>query len=306
MANASLIENFLESLASEKGLSKNTIQSYGLDIKQCLKITKLNIDKISSKNLNLDIEKYVASLNAKGFERSTVLRKISALGHFFNFLVEEEILESNPIKKINIPKKSSKLPIFLTNMQIDRLLKAAREDKSNGGIRFLVMLEILYSTGIRITELINLRISALYEKKNFLLIYGKGNKERLVPIDKNTLGTIENYLKIRELFIKNKNDQKWLFPSKNSKLGHISRQRFNQLLKELTIKVGIEEKFVSPHKLRHAFASHLLANGLDLRSLQILLGHADISTTQIYTHILNERLKKTVKDNHPLSKIYNK
>jgi integrase/recombinase XerD len=191
-------------------------------------------------------------------------------------------------------------------MQIDRLLKAAREDKSNGGVRFLVMLEILYSTGIRITELINLRISALYEKKNFLLVYGKGNKERLVPIDKNTLGTIENYLKIRELFIKNKNDQKWLFPSKNSKLGHISRQRFNQLLKELTIKVGIEEKFVSPHKLRHAFASHLLANGLDLRSLQILLGHADISTTQIYTHILNDRLKKTVKDNHPLSKIYNK
>ena len=158
MANASLIENFLESLASEKGLSKNTIQSYSLDIKQCLKITKLNIDKISSKNLNLDIEKYIASLNAKGFERSTVLRKISALGHFFNFLVEEEILESNPIKKINIPKKSSKLPIFLTNTQIDRLLKAAREDKSNGGIRFLVMLEILYSTGIRISELINLSL----------------------------------------------------------------------------------------------------------------------------------------------------
>ena len=306
MANASLIENFLESLASEKGLSKNTIQSYRLDIKQCLKITRLNIEKVSSKNLNVDIEKYIASLNAKGFERSTVLRKISALGHFFNFLVEEEVLDSNPIKKINIPKKSTKLPIFLTNIQVDRLLKAAREDESNTGIRFLVMLEILYSTGIRISELINLRISALHEKKNFLLVYGKGNKERLVPIDKNTLSTIDNYLKIRELFIKNKNDQKWLFPSNNSKYGHISRQRFNQLLKELTIKVGIEEKFVSPHKLRHAFASHLLANGLDLRSLQILLGHADISTTQIYTHILNDRLKKTVKDNHPLSKIYSK
>ena len=244
-------------------------------------------------------------MNELGFERSTILRKLSSLGHFFDFLVTENILKDNPLLEISIPKTNSKLPVFLTNDQVDRLLETAKNDDSIKGLRLLTMIKILYSTGIRVSELVELKLSSLYEKKNFIFISGKGNKERLVPVDQNTLTTIEKYLKVRIEFLKtDKNEDKWLFPSRNSKLGHITRQRFHQLLKVLCKEANIESKYVSPHKLRHAFASHLLANGMDLRSLQMLLGHSDISTTQIYTHVLSDRLKSTVENNHPLSKVF--
>ena len=195
--------------------------------------------------------------------------------------------------------------MLLSNDQVDRLLDAAKEDNSSRGLRLLTMIKILYATGIRVSELVELKLSSLYEKENFIFVTGKGNKERLVPVDQNTLITIQKYLKVRVEFLKKSNNEnKWLFPSRNSKLGHITRQRFHQLLKVLCKETNIDSKYVSPHKLRHAFASHLLANGMDLRSLQILLGHSDISTTQIYTHVLSDRLKKTVEDNHPLSKIF--
>lgn len=298
-----IIDNFLESLISEKGLSKNTVESYKSDIKQFLEKhseNKNSNDLYSRKS----IEKYIFKMNDLGFERSTILRKLSSLGHFFDFLVTEKVLKANPFSQILIPKRNSKLPIFLTNEQVERLLESAKMDKSSKGLRLLTMIEILYATGIRVSELTTLKLSSLYEKENFILITGKGNKERLVPVDQNTLSTIEKYLKVRAEFTKNTRDEKWLFPSKNSKLGHITRQRFHQLLKLLCNQAKIDSKYVSPHKLRHAFASHLLANGMDLRSLQILLGHSDISTTQIYTHVLSDRLKKTVEDNHPLSKIF--
>lgn len=244
-------------------------------------------------------------MNDLGFERSTILRKLSSLGHFFDFLVTENILKDNPFSQISIPKKNSKLPIFLTNDQVDRLLETAKNDDSIKGLRLFTMIEILYATGIRVSELVGLKLSSLYEKENFIFVTGKGNKERLVPVDQNTLSTIEKYLKVRVEFLNaDKNEDKWLFPSRNSKLGHISRQRFHQLLKVLCKEANIDAKYVSPHKLRHAFASHLLANGMDLRSLQMLLGHSDISTTQIYTHVLSDRLKSTVEDNHPLSKVF--
>ena len=299
----SIIENFLESLESEKGLSKNTVESYKNDIKQFLDMLPngKNVDQNYSRK---SIEKYISSLNDKGFERSTIIRKLSSLGNFFDFLVVEKFLDENPFLLIPIPKKKSKLPVLLTNSQVDKLLETAKEDGSGKGIRLLTMIKILYATGIRVSELTQLKLSALYEKENFIFITGKGNKERLVPVDQNTLATIEKYLKVREQFIENKNDQKWLFPSRKSRLGHITRQRFSQLLKILSNNAKINPKYVSPHKLRHAFASHLLANGMDLRSLQMLLGHSDISTTQIYTHVLSDRLKKTVEDNHPLSKIF--
>ena len=165
------------------------------------------------------------------------------------------------------------------------------------------MIEILYATGIRITELVEMKLSSLYEDKNFLLIIGKGQKERLVPVSSQTRDTINVYLKIRKKFISDNNESKWIFPSKQSSKGHITRQRFNQLLNKLNEKGNLGIKRISPHKLRHAFATHLLSNGIDLRSLQQMLGHSDISTTQIYTHVLKERLKQVIKDNHPLSKI---
>ena len=299
MVDHHIIENFLENLASEKGLSKNTIKSYSLDlIKFFEKIKNKDFKELKK----IDVEKYIRDLFDKGFERSTILRKISSLGHFFDFLVEERLISQNIIKQISVPKKLAKLPTFLSTNQVDKLLKLAKEDKTSQGIRFSTMLEILYSTGIRITELIELKMSSLHEKKNFILIHGKGNKERLVPIDQTTLETLNLYLQIRVEFIKKKSTEIWLFPSQSSKNGHITRQRFNQLLINLAIKANIDQKFISPHKLRHAFASHLLANGIDLRTLQVLLGHEDITTTQIYTHVLTDRLKKTIEDNHPLAR----
>ena len=299
-----IIENFLESLISEKGLSRNTIESYKGDINQFLgkQSTNKKLEELFSKR---SIEKYISSMNDLGFERSTIQRKLSSLGHFFDFLVTENFLKENPFHHILIPKKNSKLPVFLTNNQVDTLLKISRKDNSSKGLRLLTMIEILYATGIRVSELVELKLSSLYEKKNFIFVTGKGNKERLVPVDQNTLLTIEEYLKIRAEFLKdNSNENKWLFPSRNSKYGHITRQRFHQLLKLLSERANIDSKYVSPHKLRHAFASHILANGMDLRSLQMLLGHSDISTTQIYTHVLSDRLKKTVEDYHPLSNIF--
>ena len=165
------------------------------------------------------------------------------------------------------------------------------------------MIEIMYASGIRVSELVTMTLASLYQDKNFIIISGKGNKERLIPISKDTQNTINNYLKIRKFFFNKNKEVKWLFPSKQSKIGHITRQRFSQLLSLLAGKADLQIKKISPHKLRHAFASHLLANGADLRSLQQMLGHEDISTTQIYTHILDERLKQIVKDKHPLSKV---
>ena len=297
-----VIENFIEVLASEKGLAANTRSSYKNDILQFFIIIKKN-DSFPKEFTSDDIEKYIKLLKEKGLEKNSISRKLSSLNHFFNFMIEEDIIHLNPIKKLEFPKVNKKLPTIISMDQIDKLILHSKNDKSPNGIRLNVMIEILYATGIRISELVEMKISSLHEKKNFLLIYGKGNKERLVPISNNTKKTIDEYLKIRSFFMLKDQDSKWLFPSKQSSKGFISRQRFNQLLIELSHQAKLSIKRISPHKLRHAFATHLLENGIDLRSLQQMLGHSDISTTQIYTHVLKDRLKKIIEDSHPLSKI---
>jgi integrase/recombinase XerD len=300
--NQLILENFLEVLASEKGLAVNTRISYKNDILQFLVFLEKNKKKINEIS-PIDIEKFTSKFTTQGLEKSTISRKMSALSHFFIFLLEENIIKSNPIHELDLPKQIKKLPKILSVDQVEKLIKSSREDQSVNGIRLNTMIEILYATGIRISELVEMKLSATYAEKNFLLIQGKGNKERLVPISENTEDKIKDYLKIRNEFINNDTDSKWLFPSKQSSKGHITRQRFNQLLQTLCERVNLNNIRISPHKLRHAFATHLLANGVDLRSLQQMLGHADISTTQIYTHVLKDRLKKLVSDNHPLSKI---
>ncbi len=302
MNNQLILENFLEVLASEKGLAVNTRISYKNDILQFLVFLEKNKKKINEIS-PIDIEKFTSKFTTQGLEKSTISRKMSALSHFFIFLLEENIIKSNPIHELDLPKQIKKLPKILSVDQVEKLIKSSREDQSVNGIRLNTMIEILYATGIRISELVEMKLSATYAEKNFLLIQGKGNKERLVPISENTEDKIKDYLKIRNEFINNDTDSKWLFPSKQSSKGHITRQRFNQLLQTLCERVNLNNIRISPHKLRHAFATHLLANGVDLRSLQQMLGHADISTTQIYTHVLKDRLKKLVSDNHPLSKI---
>ncbi len=297
-----LVENFLEVLASEKGLSKNTLYSYKNDLDQFIDfIQKKNLESINFRDR--EIKEFISTFKNKGYERSTISRKISSLTHFFNFLLEEKKIKVNPLSNFEIPKQKKKLPIILSNEHIDKILDFTKKNQSVAGIRLYTMIEILYATGIRISELVEMKLSSIYEDKNFLLISGKGNKERLVPISKATRETIDKYLTIRDNFITNNNKSIWLFPSKQSSIGHITRQRFNQLLNQLTLNMNLGIKRISPHKLRHAFATHLLENGMDLRSLQQILGHSDISTTQIYTHVLKERLKEIIKNNHPLSKV---
>ena len=302
MNNHLILENFLEVLASEKGLAVNTRISYKNDILQFLVFSEKNKKKINEIT-SIDIEKFTSKFTTQGLEKSTISRKMSALNHFFIFLLEENVIKRNPINELDLPKQIKKLPKILSVDQVEKLIKSSREDQSINGIRLNTMIEILYATGIRVSELVEMKLSATYAEKNFLLVQGKGNKERLVPISENTEGKIKDFLKIRNKFLNNDSESKWLFPSKQSSKGHITRQRFNQLLQTLCERVNLNNIKISPHKLRHAFATHLLANGVDLRSLQQMLGHADISTTQIYTHVLKDRLKKLVSDNHPLSKI---
>jgi integrase/recombinase XerD len=300
--NYLILENFLEVLASEKGLAVNTRISYKNDILQFLVFLEKNKKKINEIT-SIDIEKFTSKFTTQGLEKSTISRKMSALSHFFIFLLEENMIKRNPINELDLPKQIKKLPKILSVDQVEKLIKSSREDQSINGIRLNTMIEILYATGIRVSELVEMKLSATYAEKNFLLVQGKGNKERLVPISENTEDKIKDFLKIRNKFLNNDSESKWLFPSKQSSKGHITRQRFNQLLQTLCERVNLNNIKISPHKLRHAFATHLLANGVDLRSLQQMLGHADISTTQIYTHVLKDRLKKLVSDNHPLSKI---
>ena len=302
MNNQLILENFLEVLASEKGLAVNTRISYKNDILQFLVFLEKNKKKINEIT-PIDIEKFTSKFTTQGLEKSTISRKMSSLSHFFIFLLEENIIKSNPINELDLPKQIKKLPKILSVDQVEKLINSSREDQSVNGIRLNTMIEILYATGIRVSELVEMKLSATYAEKNFLLVQGKGNKERLVPISENTEDKIKDFLKIRNKFLNNDSESKWLFPSKQSSKGHITRQRFNQLLQTLCERVNLDNIKISPHKLRHAFATHLLANGVDLRSLQQMLGHADISTTQIYTHVLKDRLKKLVSDNHPLSKI---
>jgi len=297
-----LVENFLEILASEKGLSKNTLSSYKIDLDQFVDfIQKKNVKTIESREK--EIKEFINTFRQRGYEKSTISRKISSLTHFFNFLLEENEIKTNPFKNFQVPKQKKKLPIILSSKHIDKILEFTKLDQSIAGVRLYTMIEILYATGIRVSELVEMKLSSVYEDKNFLLVAGKGNKERLVPISNKTRETLDKYLSIRGNFFNDKNNSEWLFPSKRSSMGHITRQRFNQLLKQLNIEANIGIKSISPHKLRHAFATHLLENGMDLRSLQQILGHSDISTTQIYTHVLKERLKEIIKDNHPLSKV---
>jgi integrase/recombinase XerD len=296
------VSNFLEMIVIERGLAKNTASSYKDDLNQLADFCKkknLNILELDEKKL----EEYLSKFINQGFEKTSLARKISTYTQFFNFLIDEKLIDNNPTKDIKQPKLDSKLPVILSVSDIQNLINFSKQDISNLGVRFNCMIEIMYATGIRVSELVTMTLASLYQDKNFIIISGKGNKERLVPISKDTQDTINNYLKIRSFFFNKDKEVKWLFPSKQSKIGHITRQRFSQLLSSLADGANLKAKKISPHKLRHAFASHLLANGADLRSLQLMLGHEDISTTQIYTHILDERLKQIVKDKHPLSKV---
>ncbi|MFV9875157.1 MAG: tyrosine recombinase [Rickettsiales endosymbiont of Dermacentor nuttalli] len=301
--NYNYLELFLEMLITERAATPNTISSYSKDLVSFFSF----INKQNKNCLECDIiilRSYISSLSM--YNKSTILRKISTLKQFYKFLYSEQLIISNPVLLVEAPRKDRSLPRVLSIEEIESLINTSKLDLSNEGIRLTAMLETLYATGLRISELISMKLNNLQFSSPYnpcitqqtIIIKGKGNKERLVIINQNAAIAVNNYINIRHNFIINNNNV-WLFPS-SSKSGHITRQRFGQLIKQLALKANIDPERVSPHVLRHSFASHILEQGADLRLIQELLGHADISSTQIYTHIQQNQLKRSVEKLLPL------
>ncbi|HEX4159256.1 MAG TPA: site-specific tyrosine recombinase XerD [Rhizomicrobium sp.] len=299
------IDAFLEMMAAERGASRNTLDAYRRDL---LAFDSWLAERDSSaRNASRDhVRQYLAHLVGQDSAASTQARRLSALRQYFAFLYAEGWRTDDPTTAIDSPRRAQTLPQTLSQHDIESLIAVARDEaeKSPEGIRLLCMLEVLYAAGLRVSELVTLPLAAARSRDAFLIVRGKGNKERLVPLNPSARGTMREYLAVRGQFLspEARTGERYLFPSRGVQ-GHLTRQRCYQLLKELAPKAGIDPEKLSPHVLRHAFATHLVEGGADLRSVQTLLGHADIATTQIYTHVANERLRDTVIAAHPLARI---
>ncbi|MBD5405884.1 site-specific tyrosine recombinase XerD [bacterium] len=301
--NEGLINNFLNMLSAEKGISQNTKFAYKTDLEKFAEFLKTECKKQNILDTQTDdIKYYFSYLKENKMTAKSQSRKLSALNSFFLFYLSEGDIKKNPASAIFSPKLGKTLPKYLTKEEVENLIITAKKIHTNKGIRLDFLLELLYATGLRVSELVSLPLLA-FVKKEYIQVMGKGSKERLVPINNNVLKKLDSYLKVRDSFIpKNQTDSKFLFPS-NGKSGHLTRFYFYKQLKEVALSAGIDENKVSPHVFRHSFASHLIAGGADLRAVQTMLGHSDISTTQIYTHIMSDKLKSAVNNNHPLAKM---
>ncbi len=292
-----MIDRFVNYLLSEKGLSSNTIESYIFDLnhfESYLKKNEKDILKVNEK----DLTEYVAFLYNCGYSPRTIMRHVSTLRNFYKFLFNEGELNSNPAEILETPKAFKLLPKYLTDSEVESLINLP-DTSTPTGQRDRAMIELLYATGLRVSELLDLKINNLNLEERFLITFGKGAKERLVPFSKKALNFLELYLNDgRQKLLKGK---KSYFLFLNSRGEKLSRQGFWKILKKYGKEIGIAHK-LSPHTLRHTFATHLLEHGADLRAVQIMLGHSDISTTQIYTHISNERLKQIYFNFHPRAK----
>ena len=301
------LDCFLEMMEAERGIALNTVSSYQNDINDLLSFLKKENIELSKVNYQNFLD-FVTFIKLKGLDPRSIRRKISSCRQFFDFLISEKVIELNPTLNIPMPKKDKLLPKALSTEIIAKLLEFAGKDQTKEGIRTYAMLEILYSTGMRISELISLKYKLTRNidltKMNYLLIKGKGSKERVVIMNKCSTEALKKYLSVRNEFIKNNKTSVWLFPSqdKSGKIQHITRQRFGQILKNIAVVLNIEPDIVSPHKIRHSFATHMLENGANLRVLQELLGHSDITSTQIYTKISDITAKNLILSKHPLAK----
>ena len=297
------LEQFLEMMIAERGVASNTIISYKNDL---VKFKNFLLAKNITEVTTDEIREFISYLSTEEIKPVSIARKITTLKQYYKFLVTENIRNDNPVLLIYKPNPGKSLPKILSKEEVKNLFGVLENPQNFDDIRLSCMLEILYASGMRVTELVSLKMSSVQIEqssnviKPFMTINGKGNKERIVMLNDNAINALAQYLKIRVNFIPNQNSEKWLFPS-NSKEEHITRQRFGQLLKELAIIANINPDMISPHVLRHSFATHLLENGADLRVIQELLGHSDISTTQIYTHVQTKRLKEVIDEYHPLS-----
>ncbi len=304
-SDQAFIELFLDMIAAERGGAKNTLAAYErdlADVSTYLGDAGRSIAEASTE----DLRGYLGSLGKRGFAASSVARRLSAIRQLYRFLYAEGRRADDPSAIIEGPKRGRSLPKVLSIADVDRLLAESRTAVANAqeplerlrAARLACLIEVLYATGLRVSELVALPISAAERNARMLVVRGKGDKERMVPLNEAAKSTMRDYLAlIAETGRERKT--KWLFPSFGES-GHLTRQHFARELKALAAASGLHAAAVSPHVLRHAFASHLLHNGADLRVVQTLLGHADISTTQIYTHVLEERLRSLVRDLHPL------
>lgn len=292
-----LVDFFINTYAGEKGISPNTIAAYHSDLQQMSDFFDDDWQNITSD----DIDAYAASLRDNGFEPSSISRKLSALSDFCKFLQSEGKIVSNPFSNIERGKRKKSLPKFLTRDEIERIIAAAASQNDKSHQRAVVMLKLMYACGLRVSELVSLPVSCFNESAKQILVKGKGSKERLIPIADEALQTLLSWLKLRELMLKGRKSN-FLFPSFKSESGHFTRFGFFKEIKNLAIVAGIAPTRVTPHVLRHSFATHLLDKKADLRAVQAMLGHEDISTTQIYTHVTSDNLIDQVLKCHPLNK----
>ncbi|MDA9423031.1 MULTISPECIES: site-specific tyrosine recombinase XerD [Bradyrhizobium] len=312
-SDARLTGLFLDMLAAEQGAGPNTLDAYRRDLTDVSEfLGRAGHNFVDAQTQVL--RDYLADLDSRGFKSTSVARRLSAMRHLYRFLLNERIRTDDPAAILSGPKRGRGLPKVLSIADVDRMLRRARElseaadaspSKRLRSLRLYCLLEVLYATGLRVSELVALPRSAAKRDARMIVVRGKGNKERLVPLNEASRQAMADYLAATEAAkTEKKKDSlaasKWLFPSFGES-GHLTRQHFARDLKELAIASGLQARLVSPHVLRHAFASHLLHNGADLRIVQTLLGHTDISTTQIYTHVVEERLKSLVRDLHPLA-----
>ncbi|WP_442504271.1 tyrosine recombinase [Marinivivus vitaminiproducens] len=289
-------------MAVERGAAAHTLDAYGRDLDHLAAFLRARGPGLCDASPD-DLSAYVAHLGAGDRAPSTTARRISCLRQFYRFLVVEGHRGDDPSAELGGPRPKRPLPRLLSPDEVVRLIEAAYAMEGAPGLRLQALLELLYATGLRASELVGLPLSALAPDRSSLLVRGKGGRERLVPVGRAARTALEAYLAVRLSLESGKGRRTaWLFPSASSAQGFLTRQRLGQLLKELAIEAGIAPERVSPHVLRHAFATHLLEGGADLRAVQAMLGHADIGTTQIYTHVQAERLARTVLDHHPLAR----
>ena len=291
------IELFFEMMQAERGASENTLKSYSSDLTDFISFQDSKIEKTNISQ----VKKYIEYLRIRKVSSSTINRRLSCLRQFFQFLNKEDLIDYDPTSTISISFKNKVLPKYLSEKEIKEFLSYAKQDKTANGVRASAIAELLYCSGLRVSELVSLPLSSIRKERPVLVVIGKSKKERIVPIGIPAKKSLYSYLEKRFFFLPSSGvDSSWLFPSRGQK-GHLTRNTVSLILKKIGALSGISSKRISPHIIRHSFASHLLANGADLRTLQQMLGHADISTTQIYTHILDDKLKDTVRHNHPLS-----
>ena len=301
MSAAAWTEAFLEMMAVERAAAKNTLAAYGRDLEDAQAFLAGRGRDLADAAAE-DVEAYFQALGQRGLSAATAARRRASLRGLYRFALGEGWRKDDPARRIDAPKQGRPLPVTLSREEVDRIIAAAGARDGAAGLRLACMVELLYASGLRISELIGLPLSAVARDPAYVIVKGKGGKERLAPLNPAARTAIKAYLPVRPGFLaKGVKASPWLFPSRAA-AGRLTPRRFAQLLDEAARAAGVDAGKVSPHVLRHAFATHLLEGGADLRTVQKLLGHADIATTQIYTHVTSDRLRAVMEQAHPLAK----